>query len=426
MNESNGLSERELEILRLVATGASNKEIAQKLYISTNTVKVHLRNIFAKIGAFSRTEAAMYAVQMGVVPGNPPAEGSITEPDEGESTSARWRLLLPLGILIVVLLGVILLRQMLQPGRDLTESPVQAESTQWQKKASMPTARFGMATAVYEDQIYVIAGGTGENVTGAVEKYDPQTDTWEVLSPKPVAVSDVSAATIGGLIYLPGGTLQTGKPTDLMEIYDPNSDSWDTGEDLPLQISRYALVPFEGKIYLFGGWDGERYLNTILKYDPTVNQWMGIGKLRSARADAGAIAIGTKIYIFGGFDGAKALSDGEIFSPDATEGTVEGWNTGSPALVSRYGAGLAEIADTVYVMGGKGNIGEDQETVAYVHQSNEWRSIVAPPFELGAYSRLVSIGNFLYLIGGTLNGLPSDRLYSYQAVYTISVPLIIK
>jgi LuxR family maltose regulon positive regulatory protein len=51
------LSERELEILRLVASGMSNKTIMEQLYISLSTVKTHLRNIYSKLDAHSRTEA---------------------------------------------------------------------------------------------------------------------------------------------------------------------------------------------------------------------------------------------------------------------------------------------------------------------------------------------------------------------------------
>lgn len=56
-NEPDVLSERELEILRLIAAGLSNKKIMEKLYISLSTVKTHLRNIYSKLDVHSRTEA---------------------------------------------------------------------------------------------------------------------------------------------------------------------------------------------------------------------------------------------------------------------------------------------------------------------------------------------------------------------------------
>ena len=85
------LSDREVEILRLVARGASNKEIAHELFISANTVKVHLRNIFTKIGASSRTEAAMYAVKTGIVITLPP-EISINENQNNQNTSPQKKI----------------------------------------------------------------------------------------------------------------------------------------------------------------------------------------------------------------------------------------------------------------------------------------------------------------------------------------------
>ena len=63
----NELSERELDVLRLVAQGLANKEIADHLGLSEHTVKTHLRNILDKLQLRSRAHAAAYAVQAGVV-----------------------------------------------------------------------------------------------------------------------------------------------------------------------------------------------------------------------------------------------------------------------------------------------------------------------------------------------------------------------
>jgi DNA-binding NarL/FixJ family response regulator len=56
-----GLTARELEILRLAATGASNARIAAQLYVTEQTVKFHLSNVYSKLGVANRTEASHYA-----------------------------------------------------------------------------------------------------------------------------------------------------------------------------------------------------------------------------------------------------------------------------------------------------------------------------------------------------------------------------
>jgi pimeloyl-ACP methyl ester carboxylesterase/DNA-binding CsgD family transcriptional regulator len=63
-----GLSERELQVLRLIAVGRSNQEIAEHLVISPNTVARHVSNIFTKTGVANRAEAASYAARNGLVP----------------------------------------------------------------------------------------------------------------------------------------------------------------------------------------------------------------------------------------------------------------------------------------------------------------------------------------------------------------------
>jgi DNA-binding NarL/FixJ family response regulator len=66
---SDGLTSRETEVLRLIARGLSNTEIATTLFISEATVKTHINNTFAKIGARHRAEAVRYAYRNGLAEG---------------------------------------------------------------------------------------------------------------------------------------------------------------------------------------------------------------------------------------------------------------------------------------------------------------------------------------------------------------------
>jgi LuxR family maltose regulon positive regulatory protein len=62
------LSERELEVLELIAEGLTNPEIASRLYLALNTVKAHTRNIYGKLGVHNRMEAVARARTLGLLP----------------------------------------------------------------------------------------------------------------------------------------------------------------------------------------------------------------------------------------------------------------------------------------------------------------------------------------------------------------------
>lgn len=75
-SDPDALTARETEVLRLLARGAANKEIAAALHLGESTVKTHLANIFQKLGVRDRTEAVTKAMERGILP----VEGPYREP----------------------------------------------------------------------------------------------------------------------------------------------------------------------------------------------------------------------------------------------------------------------------------------------------------------------------------------------------------
>jgi DNA-binding CsgD family transcriptional regulator len=440
--ELNELSDRELDILKLVATGASNKEIAQKLYISSNTVKVHLRNIFAKIGVASRTEAAMYAVHSGLV-------GSATTPltminglanDDNSELIVNETELSSTGnflskiytnkifiiglfgaIIISVILGIIFSQRNIVTS-NILNTPTPTQRVQWIELSGLPTPRRGLAVANYENRIYAIGGENAEGISNNVESYDPRTNIWSKLTSKPTPVTDINAAVLGGLIYIPGGRLSSGKPTKITEIYDPLTNNWSSGAPLPKPLSAYALTTFEGKIYIFGGWDGDKVINDAYSYDPHNNSWSELPPMPTARSNAGAVDVGSKIYVIGGWDGIQALSVNEEYLPDLT-GTSPKWVKAIPLPSGRYAMGITTLADIIFIIGG---IGSDASptAIALSPGDNNWGQIETPIQNNWSYLGAVSVGTRLYALGGETETGLSTNMWSYQAIFTITLPII--
>jgi DNA-binding CsgD family transcriptional regulator/N-acetylneuraminic acid mutarotase len=425
MPESNELSDREREILTLVTKGASNKQIAHNLHISTNTVKVHLRNIFIKINANSRTEAAMYAVNAGIVDVGGNGKNAAI-PAEGTRSSRI--LIIALGVVgfvfLLVVIGVLAVNSVFDGGSENANQPPDPAAQRWQERAPLSEARKGLALVNYGGEIFAIGGESTGGITNSVEKYDPNLDQWTNQSAKPISVTDISAVAIGGKIYVPGGRTTTGHVTNVLDIYSPIDDTWEQGADLPSGLSAYAMVSHEGYLYLFGGWDGRQAVDTVFQYDPNSDSWLTLSPMPTARAYPGVSIVEGNIYVIGGFDGDQALTSNEIYHPDLEFGDSSPWEVGEPLPNPRYAMGVASLADTIYVIGGKSEPGDNLSYLELPPNSNDWNNF-SDTFESDwSHIGITSVGTHLYLTGGELDGKITDQNLAFQAVYLISLPVI--
>lgn len=411
------LSERELEILRLLATGLSNKEIAGQLFLSINTVKVHLRNIFTKINVQSRTEATLYAIQHGwvTVPGAEAMSNGSTPPDAALPIGPAIAIEPPLPIgqrIALIALAVIVLlfavivgpRGSAQSGNQaqpFTDTPIgnpsiisQAGDTVWQGQTQMPSARGRLAVASIGPRVMVIGGEAASGVTGLVEVYDTISQTWHNGQNKPTPVANISAVVVSNTVIVPGGYTAAGVPTSIVEAYDLISDIWTSLAPLPAPRFAYAMAALRNRVYVFGGWDGKSYVSTVFIYDPATNRWTTGAPLPLARGFSGAVALNDAIYVIGGYADGLEFNRCDRYLP-----AQDRWEECAPMTVARGGLGLVTVAGRLYAIGG-GWTGYLTFNERYDPQANTW-SVVPTPFT-GQWRGMgvTTIGNDIYALGG--------------------------
>jgi DNA-binding CsgD family transcriptional regulator len=473
-NEISQISEREREILRLVATGATNQQIAYQLNISINTVKVHLRNIFGKIGVASRTEATVFAVRSGLVQISEAADIAPTavaealpeEPEpllahigdtdvfaNGAETAREWAAtpaepiavakpptmskrrpwLIGGGLLAALLIaGIIAFYAIHAPtavapntATPGTGEPTADTRTRWRTLAPMPSGRSGFALTSYNSDsnqyFYVIGGETNGTVTNQLLRYEPGTNAWTTLTAKPTAVSDVQAEVIGNKVYVPGGRLASGAISDVFESYDPRRDKWATLKPLPSKLSGYALAAFEGKLYLFGGWDGQNYHAEVWQYDPDLDKWSAKSPMQTARAFADAAVPDRqgRIYVIGGENTSGALTANESYNPAEDDGSGQPWSTKAPLPAPSSHLAVATTGRTIFVIGGSN---PEKQLLQYSVALDSWKPDALPIEPLRDLRAEANIDK-LYIIGGRNGSTSSAAAYDYQANYSVFLPI---
>ncbi|NLF00644.1 MAG: hypothetical protein GX601_06660 [Anaerolineales bacterium] len=425
------LSEREIELLELVATGVTNREIAYRLHISVNTVKVHVRNIFTKIGAESRTEATMIAVREGLInvagvelPNDQAAATPAAEP-EPESAPPRpltWAKRIALLSAPVLVAGLITVtwpnrgasqvngNTDLPPERSQEQNvnaQVQNPTSRWHDRAQMPTPRAYLAAAAVEHRIYAIGGRAASGLTSAVEVYDPVDDIWARGSDKPTPVAYVSAAALDRALYVPGGCNAEFEPTRVMEVYDTAADVWREAAPLPAARCAYALGADADAFYVVGGRDRSRYVASVYAYDPQADSWTEMAPMPTARGFASASVLDGRIYVVGGYDGNRELTTCEVFDP-----ARNAWAECAPLTVGRGSVATATLADHIYAVGGGGWTSYLGFNEGYNPQTDTWSPVETPLIGEWRSPGLVVLDTRIYAIGGW-----SGRYLSLNQVY---------
>jgi len=457
----NPLSDREMEVARLLVTGATNGEIARVLVISPHTVKVHLRNVFDKLQVSSRTEASMLLIKRGwvVVPGvgltgaeapavqeeMPVAEFPLlAEPEPLANVEAQprpWQLGIVLVALAFALVSLLVPPWITTPksyvallsdgGQTILGKPVLNNLPyRWEVQPSLSQPRSRMAAIVDGNKIYVI-GGEGEEGTplDLMEVFDLVTKQWQKGAPLPSPRANLAVALDGNDLIAAGGSRLDNSADTSMLIYDDmvhyrrDLEFWTPAGKLPMPLAGAALEVHGDKLYLAGGWDGQKMQDSVwalplAKVDnATPEDWVVVTHLPEAKAWFGAEMVDDQLYVAGGYDGRRELADFAAYNVTSNE-----WRHLAPLTTPRGGVTLVYDGLTVLALGG-GWDNTIQNHERYDALTNHWTTITSPISGEWRHFGAVAYDGSVYFFGGW-SGAYLDSTLQFQSTFRALLPSI--
>jgi DNA-binding CsgD family transcriptional regulator/N-acetylneuraminic acid mutarotase len=437
------LSDRELDVLRGLAAGAANKEIADDLSISPYTVKTHLRNIYTKLGVSTRTEAMTVAMQQGllVMPGVPGLEHQATaetspmagpaqtpaiipEASARPAPSHRWRNISLILVAALLLAAGLVFAQWRTGGVPPTGAPPFEEQaigeTRWLASRPLPEPRTGQAVAAVGLDVYVIGGRTETGIAADVIVFDTRERAWRHAAAKPTPVTDATADELFGEIYVAGGLRADGRPTDIVEAYSPSQNAWRRVAPLPQPLAGGLVVAEGGYLYVFGGWNGESVLDTAYLYDPGADSWRPLAGMPEPRTAAAGDSLTGRIYVVGGSD--EAAEQATCFSYNPAD---DSWAACPDMLQTRASAGATVLLNKLYVLGGMDPVAPGAaQGELFDPNTGAWTVLNLPPESVPwVQPGVTHVENRIYAMGGRqANELSDANLVYSPFVFQTFIP----
>ncbi len=448
------LTERELEVLKLLATGVSNKEIAAQLFLSPNTIKVHLRNIFTKLEVQTRTEATLVAVRNGwialaetdvaasattpsavsgaVASAAASANDAATRPinPDIDQSPEHWdvnaiptanpqpdQAIQPIASVAIDPDETRRITVAEQAPRNIEDALViLGKSTP--QTAPVPVAPnpqllpplslrrrlllvgAGLLTLVFmvialRPQPTITATEENLSAGGPIMVAMPQSTHWVARSTVRTARTGSVAVAAEGRVYVIGGQTDTGLSDEVL-LYTPRQNTWDdVNAPKPTPVFGAGGAAIGKRIYVLGGIAANGQPSRQFEMlDLNGNAWTALRDLPNAISGHAVSAAQNKLYVFGGRVNGAISAAARVFDPN-----TEAWADLPPMPTPRAQAAAAAINDQIYVVGGSD--GQQELTTCEVFSIRDSRWQTCSPMTTARSSfGLAAVGQSLYAIGG--------------------------